>query len=353
MIIVLNNRIAEEDYRNIKKYITDRGARIHESKGTEKSIIGVIGDKRDLNHSALEAMPGVEKVILILEPYKLASRKFHPQNTIVNVGKIRVGDTEPVIMAGPCSVENEGQIFDIAREVARQGGHILRGGVFKPRTSPYSFQGLGVQGAKWLHAAGKEFGLPVISEVMEVEDIDTLYPWIDIFQVGARSMQNFKLLKSLGKSDKPVFLKRGLSATLNEFLMSAEYILSEGNENVILCERGIRTFVEYTRNTFDLNIIPMIKNLSHLPIIIDPSHATGRTDLITPVTLAGLAAGADGFMVEVHPKPFEAFSDGNQSLNFQQLDDLLTDWRTLREAVLILRQKKNKEVARNAAEFHS
>ncbi len=352
MIIVLNNRISDEEYQSLTKYIIDRGARIHESKGIEKSIIGVIGDKRDLDQSALEAMPGVEKVISILEPYKLASRKFHPQNTIVRVGKVNIGDMEPVIMAGPCSVESEEQIFDIAREVTHQGGHILRGGVFKPRTSPYSFQGLGVQGAQWLHAAGKEYGLPVISEVMEMADIDTLYPWIDIFQVGARSMQNFKLLKSLGKSDKPVFLKRGLSATLSEFLMSAEYILSEGNEQVILCERGIRTFVEYTRNTFDLNIVPMIKNLSHLPIIVDPSHATGRTDLITPVTLAGLAAGADGFMVEVHPKPFQALSDGNQSLNYQQLEELLTDWRTLREAILILRQKNNKEVARNVAEFH-
>jgi len=352
MIIVLNNRIAKEEYESIKKYITDRGAKVHESKGTEKSIIGVIGDKRDLDQSAMEAMPGVERVISILEPYKLASRKFHPQNTIIQVGNIRIGDEEPVIMAGPCSVESEEQIFDIAREVSRQGGHILRGGVFKPRTSPYSFQGFGIEGARWLTAAGKEYDLPVISEVMEMEDIEALYPWVDIFQVGARSMQNFKLLKSLGKSDKPVFLKRGLSATLNELLMSAEYILSEGNDKVILCERGIRTFVEYTRNTFDLNIIPMIKNLSHLPIIVDPSHATGRTDLIAPVTLAGLAAGADGFMVEVHPRPFEAFSDGNQSLNYPQLEELLTDWRTIREAVLILRQKKNKEVARNVAEFH-
>ena len=352
MIIVISNRISDQEYQNLKKYITDRGAKVHESKGTEKSIVGVIGDKRDLDQNAIEAMPGVEKVISILEPYKLASRKFHPQNTIVQVGKILIGAEEPVIMAGPCSVENEKQITDISREVSRQGGHILRGGVFKPRTSPYSFQGIGVEGAKWLHAAGKEYNLPVISEVMEMEDIDVLYPWVDIFQVGARSMQNFKLLKSLGKTDKPVFLKRGLSATLNEFLMSAEYILSEGNTEVILCERGIRTFVEYTRNTTDLNIIPMIKNLSHLPIIIDPSHATGRTDLITPVTLAGLTAGADGFMVEVHPRPYEAFSDGNQSLNYQQLEDLLTDWHTIREAVLILRKKKNKEVARNVAEFH-
>lgn len=353
MIIVLKGTINQEQYEAIKNYIIKRGARVHESKGIEKSLIGVIGDKRDLDKNAIEAMPGVEQVISILEPYKLASRKFHPDNTLVKVKDVSIGGIEPVIMAGPCSVETEEQIWDIAQNIANSGGHILRGGVFKPRTSPYAFQGLGEVGAKWIAAAGKKYNLPVISEVMEIEDIELLYPYIDIFQVGARSMQNFKLLKALGKSDKPVFIKRGMSATLSEFLMSAEYVLSEGNENVILCERGIRTFVEFTRNTFDLNIIPMVKNLSHLPIIVDPSHATGRTDLVIPVTLAGLAAGADGFMVEIHPRPHEAFSDGNQSLNYDQYKELLKDIQVLHDGIIILREKKFEEIAQNVPHLSS
>jgi 3-deoxy-7-phosphoheptulonate synthase len=256
-------------------------------------------------------------------------------------------------MAGPCSVESEEQIWDIAQEVSERGGHILRGGVFKPRTSPYAFQGVGKTGAEWMAAAGAKYNLPVISEVMEIEDIETLYPYVDIFQVGARSMQNFKLLKALGKADKPVFIKRGMSATMSEFLMSAEYVLSEGNENVILCERGIRTFVEFTRNTFDLNIVPMIKNLSHLPIIVDPSHATGRTDLIIPVTLAGMVAGADGFMVEVHPKPYEALSDGNQSLNYAQYKHLLSNLNLLHDGILKLRRDKKEEITSNVPNYSS
>ena len=351
MIIVVKSDISKKDYENIKTYILAKGARLHESEGTEKKILGIIGDKRDLDKYAIEALPGVEKVISILEPYKLASRKFHPKNTVVQVMDVNIGGLEPVIMAGPCSVETEKQIWGIAEEVAANGGHVLRGGVFKPRTSPYSFQGLGVEGAKWLSEAGHHYNLPVISEVMEINDMETLYPYIDIFQIGARNMQHFKLLKAAGKSDKPVFLKRGMSATLSEFLMSAEYILSEGNEKVILCERGIRTFVEFTRNTFDLNIVPMIKNLSHLPIIIDPSHATGRTDIIIPITLAGLAAGADGLMVEMHPKPFEAWSDGSQSLNFIQFRKLLKDWNTIRESILILRKKKLEEVEQDVSNY--
>ena len=351
MIIVLSHDIRVEQYEEIKQYLLRKGVRLHESEGIEKRILGIIGDKRDLDRNAIEALPGVEKVIPILEPYKLASRKFHPRNTVVTVQNVRIGELNPVIMAGPCAVETEEQIWDIAREVSERGGQILRGGVYKPRTSPYSFQGLGVQGAKWLEQAGKKYGLPVISEVMEIEDIDTLHPYVDIFQVGARNMQNFKLLKALGRVDKPVFMKRGNSATLNEFLMSAEYILSSGNEKVILCERGIRTFVEYTRNTFDLNIVPMIKNVSHLPIIIDPSHATGRTDLIIPVTLAGLAAGADGFMVEVHPKPYEAFSDGNQSLNYSQFIQLLDDWRVIKDSVLMLRKRKLEQVEKHVSDY--
>ncbi len=351
MIIVLNDRISTDEVKNVKDYIIKTGARIHESEGAEKKILGVIGDKRDLDQMALEAFPGVEKVIRILEPYKLTSRKFHPGNTIIKVKNVSIGGLEPVLMAGPCSVETEEQITDIAREISEKGVKILRGGVFKPRSSPYSFQGMGEVGAKWISEAAKKYNLAVVSEVMEISDIDTLYDYVDIFQIGARSMQNFKLLKAIGKTDKPIFLKRGISATLNEFLMSAEYILSEGNEQVMLCERGIRTFVEFTRNTFDLNIIPMIKNVSHLPIIIDPSHATGRTDLIIPVSLGGLAAGADGLMVEVHPKPYEAFSDGNQSLNYIQMNDLLEAWEVIRESVLKLRKKKIEEIEKNVSDY--
>jgi 3-deoxy-7-phosphoheptulonate synthase len=351
MIIVVKSKVSKEEYENIKKYIIDKGARIHESEGIEKKILGVIGDKRDLDKYAIEALPGVEKVISILEPYKLASRKFHPKNTIVKVRDVKIGKLEPVIMAGPCSVETEEQIWSIAKEVADKGGHVLRGGVFKPRTSPYAFQGLGVKGAKWLSQAGHHYNLPVISEVMEINDIDVLGPYIDIFQVGARNMQHFKLLKAVGRSDKPIFLKRGMAATLNELLMSAEYIMSEGNEQVILCERGIRTFVEFTRNTFDLNIVPMIKNLSHLPIVIDPSHATGRTDIIIPITLAGLAAGADGVMVEMHPKPYEAWSDGSQSLNYDQFSQLLSDWSIIRDSILILREKKLEGIEQDVSNY--
>ena len=351
MIIVLNDRITAEEVNNVKNYIIKTGARIHESEGTEKKILGVIGDKRDLDQMALEAFPGVEKVIRILEPYKLTSRKFHPKNTIVKVKESLVGELEPVLMAGPCAVESEEQITDIAKELSGKGVKILRGGVFKPRSSPYSFQGMGETGAKWISAAAKENNMAVVTEVMEIGDIDILYDYVDIFQIGARNMQNFKLLKAIGKSDKPVFLKRGISATLNEFLMSAEYILSEGNEQVILCERGIRTFVEFSRNTFDLNIVPMIKNVSHLPIVIDPSHATGRTDLIIPVALGGLAAGADGVMVEVHPKPYEAFSDGNQSLTYAQMSEFLNAWNTIRESVLKLRKQKLEEFEKNASDY--
>jgi 3-deoxy-7-phosphoheptulonate synthase len=349
MIIVVRSTISKQNYENIKKYIINKGAQIHESEGIEKIILGVIGDKRDLDKYAIEALPGVEKVISILEPYKLASRKFHPKNTIVKVMDVEIGALEPVIMAGPCSVETEEQIWSIAEEVSRKGGNILRGGVFKPRTSPYSFQGLGIEGAKLINSAAHHYNLPVISEVMEINDMEVLYPYVDIFQVGARNMHNFKLLKALGKSDKPVFIKRGLSATLNELLMSAEYVLYEGNTQVILCERGIRTFVEYTRNTFDLNVVPMVKNLSHLPIIIDPSHATGRTDIIIPVTLAGLAAGADGVMVEVHPKPYEAWSDGSQSLNYVQFQQLLDDWHIVRESILTIRKKKLEEIQKDVS----
>ncbi len=343
MIIVFKEGVTEEQKEQLKNHILDKGMRIHESAGIERTIWGIIGDERVLSEETIQAFPGVEKVMRVLEPYKLASRKFNQQNTIIQVGKVKVGTEQPVIIAGPCSVESEEQIFDIAREVSEQGGHMLRGGIFKPRTSPYSFQGYGVKAAQWIKDAGEKYGLPVVSEVMEINDIDVLYEYVDVFQVGARNMQNFKLLKALGRTKKPILLKRGMSATLKEFLMSAEYILNEGNPNVILCERGIRTFSDFSRNTFDINIVPMIKNVSHLPIVIDPSHATGRIDLVQPVTLAGLMAGADGFMVEVHPKPFEAFSDGDQSLNYEQFQRV----KRVTELVVELKKELHKELMSN------
>lgn len=349
MIVVFKADSSPEQRERVKEFILDRRARIHESTGVEKTVWGIIGDKRELNEETLQALPGVEKVIRILEPYKLASRRFHRQNTVLEIGKIKVGDDRPVVIAGPCSVESEEQIFDIAREVAERGAHMLRGGIFKPRTSPYSFQGIGIRGAQWIHDAGKKFGLPVVSEVMEINDLDILYEYVDVFQVGARNMQNFKLLKAIGRTQKPVILKRGMSATLKEFLMSAEYILSEGNPNVILCERGIRTFSDFSRNTFDLNIVPMIKNVSHLPIIVDPSHATGKAELVIPMTLAGLMAGADGFMVEVHPEPYKAFSDGDQSLNYEQFKNLMFKVERVIDLLIEFKQEMNQEITSNVS----
>lgn len=349
MIVIFTDEATQEEKARVKEYIESRGARIHESTGVIKTIWGIIGDKRELSEDSLQALPGVERVIRVLEPYKLASRKFHQQNTVIQVGKVSIGGDQPVMIAGPCSVESEEQIFDIAREVASQGAHMLRGGIFKPRTSPYDFQGMGIRGAQWIYEAGKKYGLPVVSEVMEINDIELLYDFVDVFQVGARNMQNFKLLKALGRQKKPVVLKRGMSATLKEFLMSAEYILAEGNSNVILCERGIRTFSDFSRNTFDINIVPVIKNVSHLPIIVDPSHATGKSELVIPVALAGLMAGADGVMVEVHPRPYEALSDGDQSLNYLQFQELMKKMSRVSELVMEFKREHLKEIMANAA----
>ncbi len=349
MIIVVNNNISDSEYKELISYLKEKKAEIHEVRGVEKRIIGVIGNKHKLDKDAIITFEGVEKVIPIIESYKIASRQMHPQATIIEVGKVKIGGIQPVKMAGPCSVESEEQIWQSAEEMAKQGVDILRGGIFKPRSSPYSFQGIGEIGLPWLRDAGKHYGLPVISEVMQIKQIEDMYDYVDIYQVGARNMQNFKLLEELGKTDKPIMLKRGIAATLNEFLMSAEYILSQGNNKVILCERGIRTFVEFSRNTLDINIIPMIKNVSHLPIIVDPSHATGRRDLIIPTTLAGLTAGADGFIVEVHPNPHVALSDGAQQLNFSQFAKLIEDYKIIENSVEILRAKKMKEIEKDAS----
>ncbi len=341
MLIILNGNAREIEISHLRNILLRGGSQFKEVNFMGENIFLLFNGTPHIAREEIMKTGIVKKILDIKHPFKLSSREFKSETSVILVGSVAIGGSEPVIMSGPCSVESEKQIWEIAAEVASKGAHILRGGIYKPRTSPYSFQGLGVEAAKWIGSAGKYFNLPVVSEVMEINDIETLYSYVDIFQVGARNMQNFKLLKELGRTNKPILLKRGNSATLNEFLMSAEYILSEGNGDVILCERGIRTFVEYSRNTLDLNIIPAVKGVSHLPIIIDASHATGRCDLVNPVTLAGLTAGADGFIVEVHPRPAEAFSDGEQSLDFNQFGQLIEDWKLIREPVLALRNKQS------------
>jgi 3-deoxy-7-phosphoheptulonate synthase len=322
MIIVMQAKSTEADIKHVIDRIEELGLKAHISQGTERTVIGVIGDERLIKKEQLSLLPKVENVIPVLKPYKLASREFKQSDSIIDVGGVKIGGKSLVIIAGPCSVETEEQLMATARAVKAAGANLLRGGAYKPRTSPYAFQGLGENGLVLLAKARQEIGLGIVTEVMESTDVDLVAEYADVIQVGARNMQNSKLLRSLSKIKKPILLKRNFSATLNEFLMSAEYILSGGNEQVILCERGIRTFVEYSRNTLDLNIVPAVKQLSHLPIIVDPSHGTGRNDLIIPMSRASIAAGADGLIVEVHPKPEEAFSDGDQSLtpeSFRQL----------------------------------
>jgi 3-deoxy-7-phosphoheptulonate synthase len=322
MIIVMKSGATGDDVRHVVERIEELGLKAHVSKGTERTVIGVIGDERFIKREQLSLLPHVDDVIPILKPYKLASREFKQSNTVVKVGNVSIGGDEIVVIAGPCSVETEEQLLETAEAVKAAGAHLLRGGAFKPRTSPYAFQGLGEDGLKMLATARERTGLGIVTEVMESSEVDIVAEYADMLQVGARNMHNTKLLRSISKMDKPVLLKRNFSATLNEFLMSAEYILSGGNPNVVLCERGIRTFVEYTRNTLDLNIVPAVKQLSHLPIIVDPSHGTGRHDLIIPMSRAAIASGADGLIVEVHPHPEKAFSDGEQSLTpdlFRQL----------------------------------
>lgn len=333
MIIVMKPRATEKSIERIVKKIEKAGMRAHVSKGTERTIIGAIGDERVLQKQQLRSTEGVEKVMSVLKPYRLASREFHPENTIIDVGGVKIGGEKLVVMAGPCAVENRKQIITTAKIVKKTGAEILRGGAFKPRTSPYDFQGLGEDGLKLLAEARKLTGLKIVTEAMETEDVALVARYADILQIGARNMQNFKLLKAVGKIDKPILLKRGMSATLKEFLMSAEYIMSEGNHKVILCERGIRTFVEYTRNTLDLSIVPAIKKLSHLPVIVDPSHGTGEYEFVMPMSKAAIACGADGLMIEVHPNPEEAASDGYQSLMPKRFENLMREIKPIAKAV--------------------
>ncbi|MBU4069335.1 MAG: 3-deoxy-7-phosphoheptulonate synthase [Proteobacteria bacterium] len=333
MIIVMKPRATEKSIERVVKKIEKAGMRVHVSKGTERTIIGAIGDERVLQQQQLKSTEGVEKVMSVLKPYRLASREFHPENTIIDADGVKIGGKKIVLMAGPCAVENRKQIITTAKIVKKTGAEILRGGAFKPRTSPYDFQGLGEEGLKLLAEARKLTGLKIVTEVMETEEVALVAQYADILQIGARNMQNFNLLKAVGKIDKPILLKRGMSATLKEFLMSAEYIMSEGNHKVILCERGIRTFVEYTRNTLDLTIVPAIKKLSHLPIIVDPSHGTGEYDFVIPMSKAAIACGADGLMIEVHPNPEEAASDGDQSLKPERFENLMREIKPIVKAV--------------------
>lgn len=334
MIIVLKPEATQKQLNHLVNKIKKLGLKPWISKGVERTIVGVIGEEDIIRVQPLEAFPGVEKVLAILKPYKLASRDFKKQNSIIDVGGgVKIGGKKLVVMAGPCSVENEKLLIDIAKSVKKAGATVLRGGAFKPRTSPYSFQGLGIKGLKMLAKARQETGLRIVTELMDVRSLDEVSKYADIIQIGARNMQNFDLLKEVGKTKKPVLLKRGMSNTIKEFLMSAEYILSEGNFNVILCERGIRTFEDATRFTLDVAAVPVVKNLSHLPIIVDPSHATGRWGLVSPSAKAAIAAGADGLIVEVHPNPEEAMSDGEQSLLPENFAKMMKEVRRVAEAV--------------------
>jgi 3-deoxy-7-phosphoheptulonate synthase len=323
MIIVMKGTATEEELQRVIHTIEELGYQSHVIRGTQRSVIGAVGDERGKARlQSLEALPGVENVVPILQPFKLASREFKPTRTIVKVRDVEIGGDRLPIMAGPCSVESEDQILETAKAVREAGASILRGGAFKPRTSPYAFQGLGEEGLRLLAAARDETGLAIVTEVLKPEDVDLVAGTADMLQIGARNMQNFALLKRVGETKKPVLLKRGISSTIQEFLMAAEYILSEGNYDVVLCERGIRTFETATRFTLDLNAVPVIKKLSHLPVIVDPSHGTGHWDYVTPMAKAAVACGADGLMIEVHMRPEIAFSDGIQSLKpalFQQL----------------------------------
>lgn len=333
MIVVMKGSCKKEEIDAVVRRIEEYGLRAHVSEGVEHTVVGILGQILPELQDRMELLPGVEQVIPISKPYKLASREFHPQNTTVKINDITIGGDEIVVMAGPCAVETEEQLLTTALAVKASGANILRAGAFKPSTSPYHFRGLGEEGLKLLAKAREETGMPVITEVITPSDVELVASYADILQIGARNMQNFILLDEVGKIKKPVMLKRGLSATIQEWLLAAEYVLFQGNEQVILCERGVRTFETYTRNTMDVSAIPAIKKVSHLPIIADPSHATGKWHLVTPVSLAAIAAGADGLMVEVHPNPDLALKDGAQSLTFDNFDKLMSQLTQIAQAI--------------------
>ena len=332
MIAVLKNGTTEKQIENLSSWIRAQGLDVHISKGSEHVILGFIGDVSKIDAELIESLEIVDSVKRISEPFKSANRKFHPDDSIISVANTSVGGDIFAIMAGPCSVESEEQVMEIAKAVKAAGATMLRGGAFKPRTSPYDFQGLKADGIELLLKAKKETGLPIVTEIMNANHLP-LFEEVDVIQVGARNMQNFELLKELGKTNKPILLKRGLANTLKELLMSAEYIMAGGNENIILCERGIRTFETYTRNTLDLSAVPMLKELTHLPVIIDPSHATGVAKLVKPMAMAAAACGADGLMIEVHNDPAHALCDGAQSLTPDAFASVTASVRKVLEAV--------------------
>ncbi len=330
MVVCLNPKTTREDVDKIISYIRDMGLDVQVTEGQQSTILGLIGDTSKIDPNTLMMNVHVDKVMRVAEPFKKASRTFNPVDTVVKVGNAEIGNRKKfTVIAGPCSVENHDQIVEVAESVKKSGATLLRGGAFKPRTSPYSFQGLELEGLELLKEAKANTGLPIVTEIMSPKMVEKFESDVDIIQVGARNMQNFDLLKELGKASKPILLKRGLSATIEEWLMSAEYIMAGGNENVILCERGIRTFETYTRNTLDLSAIPAVKKLSHLPVVVDPSHSAGRRWMVEPLSLAAMAIGADGLIVEVHNCPEKALCDGAQSLDPKQFDDLMTKLRNM------------------------
>ncbi|MFQ5614226.1 MAG: 3-deoxy-7-phosphoheptulonate synthase [Anaerolineae bacterium] len=333
MIIIMKMGASQEEIDHVVTRITDLGFKAHVSQGEERTIIGVIGDERRLDRGAMSRMRGVGRVVPVLRPFKLASRDFKPEDTVIPVNGHRIGGQKLIVMAGPCSVESREQVLESAWAVKEAGAHLLRGGAFKPRTSPYSFQGMGEAGLKLLAEARQETGLYVITEVMAPEQVPLVCEYADILQIGTRNMQNYPLLNAVGQTRKPVLLKRGMMSTMEELLMSAEYIMSNGNHQVMLCERGIRTFEKYTRNTLDINAVPVLKELSHLPVIVDPSHATGKWSLVKAASKAAVAAGADGLIIEVHPDPENAVSDGAQSLKPHRFAELMKEVRAVAAAV--------------------
>jgi len=332
MVVVMEERATEAQIEKVVARLVELGMDVHRSTGVSRTVLGVVGQKRP-DPGLIEMMEGVHEVMRISEPYKLASRTFKSEGTIINVGDIRIGGDEVIVMAGPCSAETSDQVRATAIAVRKAGAKIFRGGAFKPRSSPYSFQGLGEEGLQMMHEACKAENLALVTEVMDVSQIELIGRYADVYQVGARNMQNFTLLKELGLVRKPVLLKRGLAATIEEWLMSAEYILSGGNTDVILCERGIRTFETATRNTFDISAIPVVKKLSHLPVVADPSHGAGRRDMVVPMARAAVAAGADGLIIEVHNDPDHAWSDGAQSMFPAQFDRLMAELRIIAPAI--------------------
>ena len=333
MVVVMQERAAEDQIQHVIATLVEKGFDVHRSTGQMRTVLGAVGGNRDFDKRLLEVMDGVQEVLRITEPYKLASRTFRPEPTVVSMGDFRIGGDEVIVMAGPCSAETEEQVEAAAAAVSKAGAKVFRGGAFKPRSSPYSFQGLGEAGLQMMRTACDRHHLKLVSEVMDVSQIELVDRYADMLQVGARNMQNFSLLRELGRARKPVLLKRGISATIEEWLLSAEYILSGGNPNVVLCERGIRTFESYTRNTLDISAVPVIHKLSHLPIVADPSHGTGRRDKVAPMARAAVAAGADGLIIEVHPDPDRALSDGAQSVFPDQFGRLMAELRIIAPAI--------------------